>query len=302
MEGGNGQDDDGNIISRLVCGTVYPLGAAITSSPAAKLSQIFVPDEIISITVVNKSENSIITSHSENLAVINNDINNKNNEKPISMTKITKIQDITDEVLKECKANTVIDFINDEITKASDKWSKERTEKENALAEVQKKQSDALASTEKAQKDLEIVQKQLSEIQNKVVAQEKQEKFNGRMSYFDDTYELDSDYKGIIATDLNSLNSDEDYTKYQKKMDILLKSRNKETIVSQKLEAEKNKEKKTQESTASTKETNGEKIESALENAEKGAGLPNGTTVEKSLFDEYKEAFSLDNMVQGYKK
>lgn len=308
-EGGKGQDEDGNIISRLVCGNVYPLGAAITSSPAAKLSQIFVLDQNEDKESPQTSNSNTITSHSENLAVINNDIN-KNKEKPISMSlKITKIKDITDELLKECKADVIRDFIDEEITKAADKWLVERTEKDNALAEVQKKQAEAVANAEKAQKDLEIVQKQLSEIQNKVIAQEKQEKFNGWMAYFDEKYELDKEDNEILASDLKVIDSDESFAKYQKKMDILLKSKNKEILAAKLAEAaskekelQENKEKKTQESTASTKESNGEKIESALENGEKGANLPNGTTVETSLKDKYKEAFSFENMTQTNRK
>ena len=315
---GNGKDEDGNLINRIIRGSfLIPLGAAIVQNPAGDVKGLYLIDEdknneendkdnkeSISKTIITTLNNKI-TSQIENSNVINND-NIK--EKSLSMSKkITKLEELTDETLKECRADNIRELIDEEIKKASEKWVKERDEKSNALVESEKKQKEIIADYTSAKAELETIKKQLEDLKNKAVVQERQEKFNGWMSYFDDKYELEKEDKEILASDLSSVVSDEDFTKYQKKMEILLKSKNKASLAAKKAAEDKEKEdkektEKTKESLASTKETNGEKIEAALENGEKGTNLPNGTTVEETLRDKFKKAFSAENMIQGLKK
>lgn len=127
--------------------------------------------------------------------------------------------------------------------------------------------------------------------------------FNQRMASFDEEYELKDEDRKIIASDVKELD-EESYSNYWEKMSILLKAKNKTVLAKEKKEAEATKEVEATETTevsdkAEAKEEaeTEEVVDEALNNAEVESDAVATTTEadEPTVYEKYKEAFSLDN-------
>lgn len=143
-----------------------------------------------------------------------------------NIMKITRVEDITDASLKEISASAITEFINTELKKASDAHTAEKEAKEKAAQE-------AKAAAEKAQKDLDDTKGELKKIQDSLVSiqaaeetRAKTELFNQRMSAWDAEYDLDSEDRQAIASQIKDM-ADEVYAAFQKNTAILMKSKKK---------------------------------------------------------------------------
>jgi len=324
--GGTGKDDKNNEVYRLVCGEeVYPLGAAITESPAGFIRGLYVEngqkEETINAQIdeiTNKIKDSILETirneikqpdkeelslakdkennakDKENISQLEKPDVNQNSRKNITNMKITKLQDITDESLKQISASDMNTFINDELQKVSEKYVAEKNAKET----LEKNHKALEAKHLELETQTNKIKADLDKIQSDVAAKEKTEKFNQRMAHFDETYELEKEDSEIIAKKLGKVDSDEAYAELEKELKVLLKHKNKEVI-----KAAKDKELENKDDKDKNKETKGstETVKGALDNLEvdktKG-NLPNSTTVEpKTLTEKYAKAF---DTVEGF--
>lgn len=238
------------------------------------------------------------------------EIKSKNN----IMDKITKITDLNDENLKECKASTVIELFNESLKEADKKWKEQEELTKNAQAEKLKVEANLI----KIQEDL----KKLQDIQ---AAKEAEEIYTQRMTYFDDTYELSKEERQAIASDVKDADQDS-FEKAKAKYDIFLKDKSKAAIKEkqdlEEAEAKKSgkvfdKEKKKwvnkdemkddkkedkKESKASLDE-NGNVIDEALANGKAvNTPLPNAQSGEQTLEAKYAEAFKLENCIEVSKR
>jgi hypothetical protein len=268
--GGTGKLKDGRSIYRKVVADVVPLGIGLTENPAADVKGVAVKavesvkaEEVISLKIVEN------LSHLEENNVNKNTINN--------IMKISKIEDINDESMKELSASAVTEFIAEELKKASEHFSAEKQEKEQAL-------SSALEAQAQLRAEIERIQKTLAELEAVKVAKEIEETFNTRMASFDNEYDLDDEDRAIIASDIKEM-SEEIFSAYRKKMSVLMKSKKKA--------AKASKEKAEVAAEVKASETI---VEEVLEKAEIKPEPVVATTSasEASLFDKYKKAFSLE--------
>lgn len=249
---------EGKKIGRIAKQSI-PAGFGIVEHPAGQLQPI---------ALANSTENTNKTEEKANIEELKKELNNtivstvkeqidileakniKNNANNISHSaevvvkqsrnmKIKDIKDITNESLKEMQASDIETFVNEKLQEAANTLSKEKKDKEAAEIKVKE-----LEATQKANSEqIEKLNKEVNQFKEEKEIAAKKEKFNQRMAYFDDTYELDADYTKLIATDLNDI-SDEAFDGYKKKMELLLKDKNKEVIKAAKAKLEEKKEAK----------------------------------------------------------
>ena len=286
VNGGDGKLDENTNLAILLKGDIIPLGIAFTTSPAAavkgvavKLEDIEPQDEIDDI-----EENNIkIEEKEEKISQSQKTDVRKNN-----VIMIKTIKDITDETLKTVSASTVVDFIQEELTKSSEAWVKEKNEKDAALKASSEKITNLEETHKTILKELETVKNNLKALEDEKAALAKMEKFNQRMAAFDEKYELTDADRKVIASQIKDA-SDEAFTAFEKTMEVLLASKNKELVAKQK------------EVAAST--TVSEEVEKVIDQAVEGStvvtpAVPSTTsTAPTNLREKFKKAFAEDQFV-----
>ena len=294
--GGTGLLDNGKRIYRKVVEQVVPLGIGLTETPAADVKGVAIDKEedneqYASESQETESEEPEITSQSSE--------NNVNNKKDVVM-KITSLKDINNDTLKTLEASAVHDFIQEELKKASEDFAAEKEEKETALKAANEKIDDLSANYDKVKDELQSVSENLKTLEDENAAKAAEELFNQRMASFDEKYELTDEDRKVIASDIKELD-EEAYSAYTEKMAVLLSAKDKEAIAAvvatAEEEAKASQEETTEEVVASEEETNEEVVEEALDNAEVEADAVATTTEpeEQTLYEKYKNAFSVDN-------
>lgn len=326
--GGTGKLKDGSRVFRLLSGEGLGLGGAITESPAAFLNAIAVPEINTDHNKENNERGDTIENREKLLALIklrgntlfslqealdrvgkiadevdtkiishlqtSNVINNKNsnNSNLRENMKITNIKDITDDLLKEVTASSLVDFVETELKTASEKFAKEKQEKETLAQELQKKHDDLIKTYETLNKDLEILKATLQKLEQEKIAKEKQEKFTVRMSSFEDKFELTQEELSVVGSQIRDL-SDEQYKNVETNLYILLKNKDRQVIAESKkareVKASENKEVKVEQSAQQT-------VDSALNQAVNISKEIPATTIAQTqtLKEKYAKAFSID--------
>ena len=286
--GGSGKLNEEEYVYRQVYGKVVPLGIGLTLNPAADVKGVAVIED-----------NQDLTS-SQNLASENN-ISQKeeiNVTKDRIYMKITKLEEITDALLKEVSASSITDFIAEEIKKVNEQFVAEKTEKENALKATTEKLAAVTADHDGIKKQVEELNQKLASLEAEKLAKAQEEAFNMRMAILDEEYNLSEEDRKVLASDIKDLN-EEAFSAYQKKMAVLMKEKNK------KVKEEKDKQAKAQEVVASENEkaqeapqvsSTQEVVEQAVDNGAKtSTEIPNSTqAAEPTLREKYAKAFGLE--------
>ena len=230
------------------------------------------------IGVIAQNQNKI--SQSENQVVIQD-----KNLKLRKNMKFTKIQDITDETLKEATASSVVEFVETELKAASEKYAKEKLEKESVASELQKKHDELVKNQEQLVKDLEILKANLQKLEQEKLARETQATFNTRMASFEDKYTLTEDELSVVGSQIKDLN-DEQYKKTEASLSILLKGKSKSTIKQEVVASE-------------TTKTETQVVDKALDGAQKTSKEIAATSSVQTptLKEKYAKAFSQDQFV-----
>ena len=207
--GGSGINASGSPVYLNLQGNVLPLGIGFTNNPAAEVKGVIVRDE-----------------DSDYKADANlNDINNKksvhsNTEDVKNNMQINKLEDITDEAIKEISANAVREFISNEIAKHAKDWSAKVNEKETSLEA-------AVAEATALKTDLESIKSEVAAMQSAIKANEIAANFQRRMSLIDEEFNLTDADREIIAEDLNAIENDEAFTKWYNKFSVLASGKKK---------------------------------------------------------------------------
>lgn len=280
---------------------MVPAGIALTDNPAADVRgiEIFAPTSEKAYEITTQPQDVVAeeqkTSLSENL-----DVNI--NENLITPMKLTEIKDLTDENLRQASAKDVVELIEAKIQELNASWvTKQNEAAENfKAAEIAKAEYQAQLDAEKnkvAELEAKILQisTKFDALNIKIAEKEAQETFDARMSYFDTTYNLDDEDKGIVSADIVNLASDT-FEAYKTKMAKLLSNKLKTA---------------TKLSTASVETPVVEVpkvetvVEVALANATKtGETIPNNAASNEteSFVNRYKAAFSIENCTVANKK
>jgi hypothetical protein len=293
--GGSGKVGNKNIY-RQVLGKVVPLGVGLTLNPAADVQGVAVQAE--EIDTKTEENTSSITIVEENNTSQDDKINVK---KERIYMKITKIEDITDTLLKEVTASSITEFIGEEIKKLNDQFAAEKAEKETALKAATEKSETALAEQETLKKQLAEVSEKLSAIEAQQLAKAQEEAFNMRMADLDNEYDLSDEDRKVLASDIKDLN-EEGFSAYKGKMAVLMKEKNKAAKKAQMKKEEEMKaavasqEVKASEEVAQTISTTQEVVEQAVDNGSKASTeIPNSApATEQTVREKYASAFGLE--------
>ena len=272
--GGEGKLDDGSFIYRKVVNKVVPLGIGLTENPAADVKGVLVASEDTQIEaeVAEENEENISQNTKTNVSI-----------QKVEAMKIENITDINDESLQTLKASAIHEYIQESLKDASEKFTSEKQEKEDALAEANEKHEGLLKEHETLKAELESVKEKLASLETEKVEREMLEQFNQRMASFDERYDLTDEDRKVLASQIKDL-TEEDFASFDKNMTVLLSSKVKTEETEEVVE----------EVEASVAE---EVVESAVENAEveKETVPVSSPAEEPSITDKYSKAFSIEN-------
>lgn len=305
--GGTGILPNGQRIYRLVTGNIIPLGIGLTGTPAADVVGVATNEKKPDLAVISLKDNEDDKedeSEAETKAEIsisqNKDLTVNSNTKNNNIMKITKIEDITAESLKEIQASQVAEFIAEEIKKASETFDAERKEKEEAIKAATEKYEALTKDNASVKEELEKVKATLAALEEEKAAKIREEVFNTRMASFDEEYDLSDEDRQVLATDIKDLN-DETFAAYKNKMTVLMKEKSK-AVKKAKMAKEAEMKEKTMATEVVAKVTEvvaseaKEVVNQALDNGIKQAtDVPaTATANEPSLYERYKKAFSIE--------
>ena len=287
--GGTGKINNNTHIYRQVIGDVVPLGIGLTSNPAADVQGV-ATREIEKPKIISFKEKEDVGSKKENNISqnIKNDVIEEGVVNRIIM-KIENINQITDDLLKEVKASSITDFIQEELKKASEAFVAEKNEKDNAIKAGQEKYEALSLESSKVKEELQKVKESLSKLEIERAAKAQQEAFNARMSLLDEEYDLSDEDRQVLASDIKDLN-EEAFSSYMKKMAVLMKEKNKKNKRSK--EEKEVKSSTNTEISASATEVVEEVIETTK--LEKNSIPNSSTTVEPTLKEKFSKAFGFE--------
>ncbi len=309
--GGSGEYE-GKKMYRKVVGNVVPLGIGLTETPAADVKGVVTKkSEEKKIEEDSNAEQKELDNSAEQVILENNKkLISQNNENNVETTyrkvmKINKIEDITDESLKEVSASEISDFIQEEVKKASEQFEAEKIEQENAMKAASEKYDNLQKDNEKVNKELEEIKNVLAELEAQKAQQDALERFTVFMASLDEEFDLTDEDRSIIAGDIKDMN-EEEFNQYREKMDVLLSGKKKavaseevaqaaeEVSATEKSETVQEAVASEQEKPEEVKENNAEEV---LENvvAEEQEVIPNSSEVqEATVMEKYQSAFSID--------
>ena len=302
--GGSGKTEDNKSVYRKVVNSVIPLGIGLTETPAADVEGVAV-----------KKDNDIAAENTEN-NISQSDKTDVIKEKRVLTMKITKLEDITDENLNELKASAVSEFIHDELKKATDEHAAQEKELQDSLEAAKSAKAEIEKSREETHNELSKLKEDLEVLLKEKAAKAAEEQFNQRMAHMDDTYDLESEDREVIANDIKDMN-EETFESYDTKMATLMRHKNKELLAEQakaqkveevkaseedvkaetETEAPKAEEKTPEEPVAEAPKAAEEAVEEALDSADTEASNVPPTTApveEPTVYDKYKKAFDVD--------
>lgn len=290
--GGTGKLDDGRRVYRHVVNDVVPLGIGLTENPAADVAGVAVKANEITEEAkeeIQEKETNVTEKEIEQNNISHSDQENvKNYTNRDKIMKLDHIKDITDESLKELSASAITDFIEDELKKASEEYSVEKTKYEDQIKEASENNDTLSKDQDELKQELEKVQKTLEALEVEKTEKEAQETFNQRMSTMDEEYVLSDEDREVIASDIKEMQS-EDFEAYSKKMSVLLSAKLRANVKTEEEQADK-------EAKIETEDTAEKVVEEAVEQAEAEAdAIPvSSEASEPTLFDKYRSAFSIE--------
>jgi len=316
--GGDGKSEDGSMIYRQVVNEIIPLGVGLTENPAAEVAGVSIAQEekeelndLASKMTVKKNPEEAITdirekvvSKIEKIAASKNQVfkekYSQKEEKAVSQfnrgsnMKVTNIDQITDDTLKELSASAVSDFIEDELKKASEDFHQEKSRLEESMKASLEAQTKLEEQNKTIKENLDNVNSALAELESEKAERESQDTFNSRMSALDEQYELTNEDRQVIATQIKNLD-EETFASYLEQMQVLLSSKDKETLKkAEAVEAEK---------VSIVKASEESKVEEVLDKIEEiKEEIPVSATAsdpEASVYDKYRKAFDIENWSLG---
>ena len=261
--GGDGQDEDGTPVNRLIVGQTYPLGAGITMNPAARVKGIYITNQE---DKKDKESNKEAYSSQEKTSL--NKTNTVKKEKFNILNHMTKeefeqmmdgvAENVASIVKKEDQAKSIGQIMRDALAAHSENW-KSKIQQET---EAKEKAQHDLASVKES---FEAVQKELNEVKTEIEAKASVELFNSRMSYIDETYSLEEKEMEYVMAEMKTLDQTEEaFEGLKEKLSVIFSHKSKEAIA----KTEKEVQEKVEEIVAKRLETKKESTEEVSEASE----------------------------------
>ena len=297
--GGKGVDKNGTPVHRLIHGETFPLGAALTYKPAARVKGVYTSEP-------NKKQNTVDNNQTkEDNINIKNSLSGENTvttnkfdildmDKEQFETLMTQVaESVASVVKKDDQAASVGEIMREALSEHSENW------KSKVQLETEAREKAEVEATE-MKASLEAVQAELSAIKSEVEAQAAVELFNSRMNFIDSTYELSADETKLIVDELKAIEaSDEAFETFKEKLSILFSHKSKEALASKEEEIQAKVDEaiasKLQESEAEEETV---EVEEELEvEASEEVSIPNNNaeaSAETSLVEKLKANFDIE--------
>jgi len=295
--GGKGKDKNGNPVNRLIVGLTYPLGAALTTNPAAAVRGIYTAEKTFGDKNIEKiSLNTNINVKSDKLKNI------FNMDKEQFDQLITQLSKSVASAVKEgSEAKTVTESIRDTLVEHNESWTaKMEVEKEaKAQAEVE---------LEEMKNSYKQTKEELDALKSEVEAKAAVDLFNDRMNFIDSDYDLNEKELALVTAEVKVLgSSEEDFTSYKDKLSVIFAHKLKKNIEAQEAEikarideAVANREEGDEDGEEEggedeAEETPEEPLEAEGDEAEAALPNNNGNASEKlSLIEKLKKSFEVE--------
>jgi hypothetical protein len=230
--GGKGVDKNGTPVHRLIHGETFPLGAALTYKPAARVKGVYTSEpnkkqNAVDNNQVKEDNINIKNSLSKKNTVTNNKFDILDMDKEQFETLMTQVaESVASVVKKDDQAASVGEIMREALSEHSENW------KSKVQLETEAREKAEVEATE-MKASLEAVQAELSAIKSEVEAQAAVELFNSRMNFIDSTYELSADETKLIVDELKAIEaSDEAFDTFKEKLSILFSHKSKEALAS----------------------------------------------------------------------
>jgi len=311
--GGKGILPNGEKVYRKVIGKVIPLGIGLTETPAAEVGGVATPKtkeetEGTKASSASKSEETDqnktknISHKNENTVIIK--------EKAIAMSvKINKIEDITDDNLKQISASDMTEWVKSQIRDADKNFQAEKAKVDNELKASKEAHQKLIEEHDSLKKNMDKVSASLDELKKEKDARIKQDTFTKRMASLDGEFELVDAEREVIASEVTDLD-DAGFENYKKKLNVLLAAKKKSVIEAKKKEQEeaaaKEKEAKKNNEPETAKASLKDEQTKAVEGAIEGGGktkttIPNTPSKEETTMEKFQKAFGVDQWVSDIK-
>ena len=321
---GSGELDDGTPVYRLVVGDVFPLGIGFTTNPAADVTGLVVEKregpKFDGSRGVSAEEGDEENFKNNILKISQSEINNVKTTKTMDITEFkTEFEKILDSKLSDKAEFTqeavasVASHVIDKIREKDTEWQAEREAIETDKIQAQKDAEEAKSSIEDLQNKLEEATEKITSLESSIDAAQAEELFNSRMESVDDLYDLTDQDRGVLAKEVRGLDtSDAAFEEYQSKLASLLQHKSKAFKVEQEKQFETQvqeavEKRLAQQSAASDNDSitePDETVEDVVENVEvphsSMANNNEASSVEESLEDKFKRAFSTQNISITY--
>ena len=290
--GGQGEDEDGVPVNRLIVGQTFPLGAALTTNPAARVKGVY-PSAMFDGDKKDKkiSRNANINVSSDKFKTIFNMEKEQFNE---LMSKVA--ESVASVVRKDSEAKTIGEIMRDALTEHSESWkskvSLEKEAKEKSEAEI----AELKASLKETKEELEKLKSEAS-------AKAAVDLFNERMNNIDAEYDFNEKELGFITAEVKELDfSEESFAEYKEKLAIVFSHKAKANIEAQEAEIEA----RIQEAIAKRVEEGEDEEEEGEEDGENEGGeeleVEGGDEAEASLPNNNAEASTPISFVERLKE
>jgi len=270
--GGSGFYND-KPVNRLLKGSLYPLGAAITENPAAKVKGIYtkVVEKIANAnkkSSQNKKEDVTNNKDSDNFQMTEEQFN--------QLTELLKGISEAKNFDSESKASEAFTEIQKTLKEVGEGWQskaqKAEAEAKEIEAEAKKIEEDLAASkvvVENLEKEIAEANESIKSLKEDAAVRDAAEKFNSRMASLANEFDFTDSEEEIVSDEVRALNEDEDFDKYVEKAKVVFAHRIK---VEEEAPAEEEEIETSETSEASVTNNNGDESE------------------QKSLFERVREA------------
>lgn len=212
--GGSGFSND-RPVNRQLKGDLYPLGAAITENPAAKVKGIYTK-------VIEKISNA----NKKTSQKPKGDVTNKNVIDQFQMTEeqfkqLTELLKGISEAKKfdsESEASVAMKEIQKTLAEAGEGWKSKATKAEDEL-------KDATAKVALLESEAAETKKTLDSLKNDLEIRESAEVFNTRMESLANEFDFTESEEKIVSEEVKALKEDGDFDKYFEKSKIVFAHR-----------------------------------------------------------------------------
>ena len=222
--GGKGEDEDGVPVNRLIVGQTYPLGAALTTDPAARVKGVYTADKLDEDKKIEKiSRNNDINVNSDKFKTIFNNMDKEQFED--LMSKVA--ESVASVVKKDSDAKSIGEIMHQALTEHTESWQSKIALEEEAKAK-------AVSELSEVQSSLEETKKELDALKNEAAAKAAVDLFNDRMNFIDASYEFTEKELELVTAEVKELESTEEaFDSYKGKLEIVFSHKLKSNIEAQ---------------------------------------------------------------------